>query len=43
LQIRGALRDASSGTLRDTIQQLLCSRQITWFSIRFSSSFHCPR
>jgi hypothetical protein len=29
LQIRGALRDASSGTLRDTIQQLLCSRQIT--------------
>jgi hypothetical protein len=32
LQILGALRDASSGTLRDTIQQLFCSRQITWLS-----------
>jgi hypothetical protein len=37
LQILGALRDASSGTLRDTIQQLFCSRQITRFSIPFSS------
>jgi hypothetical protein len=37
LQILGALRDASSGTLRDTIQQLFCSRQITRFSTPFSS------
>jgi hypothetical protein len=29
LQILGALHDVSSGTLRDTIQQLFCSRQIT--------------
>jgi hypothetical protein len=32
LQILGASRDASSGTLRDTIQQLFCSRQTTRFS-----------
>jgi hypothetical protein len=32
LQILGALCDASSGTLKDTIQQLLCSRQIICFS-----------
>jgi hypothetical protein len=37
LQILGALRDASSGTLRDTIQQLFCSRQITRFSTPFPS------
>jgi hypothetical protein len=37
LQILVALRDASSGTLRDTIQKLLCSRQITQFSTPFSS------
>jgi hypothetical protein len=37
LQILGALRDASSRTLRDIIQQLLCSRQITPFSLPFSS------
>jgi hypothetical protein len=36
LQILGTLR-ASSGTLRATIQQLFCSRQITRFSIHFSS------
>jgi hypothetical protein len=32
LHILRALRDASSGTLSDTIQQLYCSRQITRFS-----------
>jgi hypothetical protein len=37
LQILGALHDISSGTLRDTIQQLFCSRQITRFSTPFSS------
>jgi hypothetical protein len=37
LQILGALRDASSGTLRDIIQQLLCSGQITQFSPPLSS------
>jgi hypothetical protein len=37
LQISGALRDAPSGTLRDTIQQLFCSRQVTRISTRFSS------
>jgi hypothetical protein len=37
LQILGALRDASSGRLRDTIQQLFCSRQITRLSAPFSS------
>jgi hypothetical protein len=36
LQIFGALPDASSGTLRDTIQQLFCSRQITRLSTPFS-------
>jgi hypothetical protein len=33
LHILWALRDASSGALRDTIQQLFCSRQITRLSI----------
>jgi hypothetical protein len=37
LQILGAFRDASSGALRDTIEQLFCSRQITGFSALFSS------
>jgi hypothetical protein len=37
LQTLGVLRDASSGTLRDTIQQLFCSRQITRFSTPFFS------
>jgi hypothetical protein len=37
LQILGAPSDVSSGTLRDTIQQLFCSRQITRFSNPFSS------
>jgi hypothetical protein len=37
LQILGALSNASSGTLRDTIQQLFCFRSITWFSTLFSS------
>jgi hypothetical protein len=37
LQILGALRDASSGTLRDTIRQLFCSRPITRFATHFSS------
>jgi hypothetical protein len=37
LQIWRALHDASSGALRDTIQQLFCSRQITRFSTPFSS------
>jgi hypothetical protein len=37
LQILGALRDASSGMLRDTIEPLFCFRQITRFSIAFSS------
>jgi hypothetical protein len=32
LQILGALRDASSGMLRDTIEQLFCFRQTTRFS-----------
>jgi hypothetical protein len=36
LQILGALRGASSGTLRETIQQLFCSRQITRFSTPLS-------
>jgi hypothetical protein len=35
LQILGALRDASSGMLRDTIEQLFCFRQITRFSTAF--------
>jgi hypothetical protein len=37
LQILGALRDASSGMLRDTIEELFCFRQISWFSTAFSS------
>jgi hypothetical protein len=37
LQISWAVRDASSGMLSDTIQQLFCSRQVTRFSIAFSS------
>jgi hypothetical protein len=37
LQVLGALRDASSGMLRDTIEQLFCFRQITRFSAAFSS------
>jgi Na+-transporting NADH:ubiquinone oxidoreductase subunit NqrA len=37
LQILGALRDVSSETLRDTIQQLFCSKQITRFSTPFPS------
>jgi hypothetical protein len=37
LQILRALHDASSGTLRDIIQQLFCSRQITRFSTPLSS------
>jgi hypothetical protein len=37
LQLLGALRDASSGTLRDKIQQLFCSGQITRFCAYFSS------
>jgi hypothetical protein len=37
LQILGALRDTSSGTLRDTTQQLFCSKQITRLSTPFSS------
>jgi hypothetical protein len=37
LQILGALRDAFSETLRDAIQQLFCSREITRFSTPFSS------
>jgi hypothetical protein len=37
LQILGAFCDASSVTLRDIIQQLFCSRQITRFSTPFSS------
>jgi hypothetical protein len=37
LQILGALRDAPSGMLRDTIEQLFCFRQITRFSTAFSS------
>jgi hypothetical protein len=37
LSIVGALRGASSGTLRDTIQQLFCSRQVTRLSTPFSS------
>jgi hypothetical protein len=37
LQISGALRDASSGRLGDTIQQLFCSRQINRFFTYFSS------
>jgi hypothetical protein len=37
LHILGALRDASSGMLRDTIEQLFCFRQITRFSTTFSS------
>jgi hypothetical protein len=37
LQIVGALRDTSSGTLREIIQQLFWSRQITRFSTPFSS------
>jgi hypothetical protein len=36
-QILGALRDASSGMLRDTIEHLFCFRQITRFSTAFSS------
>jgi hypothetical protein len=37
LCILWALRDASSGMLRDTIEQLFCYRQITRFSTAFSS------
>jgi hypothetical protein len=37
LQILGAVRNVSSGTLRDIVQQLFCSRQITPFSTPFSS------
>jgi hypothetical protein len=37
LQIFEALRDTSSGRLRDTIQQLFCSRHITRFPAPFSS------
>jgi hypothetical protein len=37
LQILEALHDVSSGTPRDAIQQLFCSRQITRFSTSFSS------
>jgi hypothetical protein len=37
LQVLAVLRGASSGTLRDTIQQSFCSRQITRFSTLFSS------
>jgi hypothetical protein len=37
LHILGALRDVSSGTLRDTIEQLFCFRQITRLSTDFSS------
>jgi hypothetical protein len=37
LQILEALCDASSGMLRVTIEQLLCSRLITRFSTTFSS------
>jgi hypothetical protein len=36
-QILGALPDTSSGMLRDTVEQLLCFRQITRFSTAFSS------
>jgi hypothetical protein len=39
LHIVGTLCDASSGTLRDTIEQLFCFRQITRFSTAFSSRF----
>jgi hypothetical protein len=38
LHILGALRDASSGTLRDTVQPLFYARQITRFPTLFSSS-----
>jgi dTDP-4-dehydrorhamnose reductase len=37
LQILGAVRGASSGTLRDINQQLFCSRQVTRFCTHFSS------
>jgi hypothetical protein len=37
LQILGPIRDASSGMLRDTIEQLFCFRQIARFSTAFSS------
>jgi hypothetical protein len=37
LQNLGAFRDASWGTLRDIIQHLFCSRQITRLSTPFSS------
>jgi hypothetical protein len=37
LQILGALRDASSGMFRDTIEQLFYFRQITRFSTAISS------
>jgi hypothetical protein len=37
LQTFGALRDASLGTIRDTIQQLFCSRGITRLCTSFSS------
>jgi hypothetical protein len=43
LQISGALRAASSGTLRETIQQLFSSRQITRFSTPFSSRCRSDR
>jgi hypothetical protein len=36
LQILGALHGASSGMLRDTIEQSFCFRQITRFSTAFS-------
>jgi hypothetical protein len=37
LQVWGGICAASLGTLRDVIQQLFCSRQITRFSTHFSS------
>jgi hypothetical protein len=37
LYILGALREASSGMLRDTFEQWFCFRQITRFSTAFSS------
>jgi hypothetical protein len=36
LQILGALRDASSGTLKDTIKHLFCFRPVARFSTAFS-------
>jgi hypothetical protein len=39
LQMLRAFRDASSGTLRDIIEQLFCFRQIARFSTAFSSRY----